>query len=120
MNKSIILHILGWIMSFEAGFMVLPLIVAIIYGEESGFAFLITIAICLIIGLPLALTKPKSRIFYAKEGFVSVALGWIILSIMGALPFFISRQIPHFVDALFEIISGFTTTGSSIDRKSVV
>ena len=114
MNKSIILHILGWIMSFEAGFMVLPLIVAIIYGEESGFAFLITIAICLIIGLPLALTKPKSRIFYAKEGFVSVALGWIILSIMGALPFFMSRQIPHFVDALFEIISGFTTTGSSI------
>lgn len=114
MNRSIILHILGWIMCFEAAFMVLPIIVALIYGENSGFAFLITIGICLLFGLPLALSKPKSRIFYAKEGFVSVALGWIILSLMGAIPFFISGQITNFIDAMFEIISGFTTTGSSI------
>ncbi|TAH74815.1 MAG: TrkH family potassium uptake protein [Anaerolineaceae bacterium] len=114
MNKSIILHVLGWILNFEAAFMVLPIIVALIYGEKSGYAFLITIGICLLIGLPLALFKPKSRIFYAKEGFVSVALGWIMLSFIGALPFYISGQIPHFVDAMFEIISGFTTTGSSI------
>ena len=114
MNKSIILHLLGWILNFEAGFMVLPIIVAIIYGEKSGFAFLITIGLCLLFGIPLSLIKPKSRMFYAKEGFVSVALGWIILSLFGALPFFISGQIPHFADAMFEIISGFTTTGSSI------
>ncbi|MDD4111646.1 MAG: TrkH family potassium uptake protein [Herbinix sp.] len=114
MNKSIILHILGWILNFEAAFMVLPIIVAIIYGEKSGFSFLITIGICLIIGIPLSIKKPKSRVFYAKEGFISVALGWILLSIIGTIPLYISGQIPHFVDALFEIISGFTTTGSSI------
>lgn len=114
MNKSIILHILGWIMIFEAAFMLLPVIVALIYGEPSGYSFLITIGVCLIIGIPLALKKPKSRVFYAKEGFISVALGWIILSFMGSLPFYISGQIPHFVDAIFEIVSGFTTTGSSI------
>ena len=114
MNKSIILHILGWILNFEAAFMILPLIVSIIYGEKSGFAFLITIGICLIIGIPLSIKKPKNRVFYAKEGFISVALGWILLSIIGTIPLYISGQIPHFVDALFEIISGFTTTGSSI------
>lgn len=114
MNRSIILHILGWIMSFEAAFMVLPIIVAMLYGEKSGFAFLITLGICLLIGLPLVFRKPKNRVFYAKEGFVSVALGWIILSFMGSLPFYISGQIPNLLDALFETISGFTTTGSSI------
>lgn len=114
MNKSIILHILGWILNFEAAFMVLPIIVAIIYGEKSGLAFLITIGICLVFGIPLSIKKPKSRVFYAKEGFISVALGWILLSIIGTIPLYISGQIPHFVDALFEIISGFTTTGSSI------
>jgi len=114
MNKSIILHIVGWILNVEAAFMVLPVIVALIYQEKSGVSFLITIVICLLIGIPLVLIKPKSKVFFAKEGFVSVALGWITLSIMGALPFLISREIPNYVDALFEIISGFTTTGSSI------
>lgn len=114
MNKSIILHIIGWILTVEAALMVLPGIVAIIYGEQSGYAFLITIGICLLIGVPLAIKKPKSNLFFSKEGFISVALGWIVLSIMGSLPFYISGEIPSFVDALFEIISGFTTTGSSI------
>lgn len=114
MNKSIILHIVGWILFFEAAFMLLPAIVALIYGEKSGIAFLITIVICLVLGMPLAIRKPKSRVFFAKEGFITVALGWIVLSIMGALPFFISGEIPDYVDALFEIISGFSTTGSSI------
>lgn len=114
MNRSIILHILGWILNFEAAFMILPIIIAIIYGEKSGIAFLITIGLCLLLGIPLSIKKPKSRVFYAKEGFISVALGWIILSFFGSLPFFISGQIPRFVDAMFEIISGFTTTGSSI------
>lgn len=114
MNKSIILHILGWILNFEAAFMVLPIIVAIIYGENGGLAFLISIGLCLLFGLPLTLIKPKSRVFHAKEGFISVALGWIVLSFFGSLPFFISGQIPRLVDALFEIVSGFTTTGSSI------
>ncbi len=114
MNKSIILHIIGWILTVEGAFMALPLIVAVIYKEQSGISFLITIGICLVIGVPLVLRKPKSKTFFSKEGFVSVALGWIVLSTMGALPFYISGEIPSFVDALFEIISGFTTTGSSI------
>lgn len=114
MNKSIILHIIGWIITIEAGLMILPCIVALIYREQSGYAFLITIGICLIIGIPLILRKPKNRVFFAKEGFVTVALGWISMSILGALPSYISREIPHYPDALFEVISGFTTTGSSI------
>lgn len=114
MNKSMILHILGWILTFEAGFMLLPLWVAIIYGESSGYTFLITIIVCLLIGIPLSLIKPKTRIIYARDGFITVAIGWIALSIMGSLPFYISKQIPHYLDALFEITSGFTTTGSSI------
>lgn len=114
MNNAIIFYIIGWILNIEAALMVLPGICSLIYGEKSGFAFLITIAICLLFGIPLSLRKPKSKVFFAKEGFISVALGWIVLSIMGAIPFFISGQIPSYVDALFEIISGFTTTGSSI------
>lgn len=114
MNKSIISHIIGWVLNFEAAFMLLPLVVAIIYKEQSGFAFLITIGLCLLFGIPLSLIKPKSNHFYAKEGFISVALGWVLLGLFGALPFFISREIPSYIDALFEIVSGFTTTGSSI------
>jgi len=114
MNKSIILYIIGWILNFEAAFMVLPLIVALIYQEQSGFYFLISIGLCLLFGVPLIIRKPKSNHFYAKEGFITVALGWIALSLFGALPFFISGEIPSYIDALFEIVSGFTTTGSSI------
>jgi trk system potassium uptake protein TrkH len=114
MNKSIILHIIGWILTIEALFMALPCIVAIIYQERSGYSFLITLLACLVIGIPLIIKKPKNHIFFAKEGFISVALGWIVLSIVGALPFYISGEIPSYVDALFEVISGFTTTGSSI------
>lgn len=114
MNVSIILFIIGWILNFEAAFMALPCIVAVIYGEREILAFLASMALCLVIGIPLVLRKPKSRAFYTKEGFIAVAMSWIILSIMGALPFIFSGAIPNFVDALFETVSGFTTTGSSI------
>ncbi|NLP35707.1 MAG: TrkH family potassium uptake protein, partial [Clostridiales bacterium] len=92
----------------------LPLVVSLIYREQSGFAFLISIGLCLLFGIPLSLKKPKSTHFFAKEGFITVALGWIILSLFGALPFFISGEIPSYLDALFETVSGFTTTGSTI------
>lgn len=114
MNKKFILHIIGWILIFEAAFMLLPTIVAVIYKEAHGYSFLITIGICLLIGIPLSRLKPKNKVFFAKEGFIAVALGWIVMSIMGALPFYISGAIPSYVNALFEVISGFTTTGSSI------
>lgn len=114
MNGSIIIYILGWIMSIEGAMMILPIITAIIYGESAGWAFVITMIICLLIGIPLIRKGPKNRVFYVREGFVSVALSWIVLSIFGALPFVISGSIPDIVDALFETVSGFTTTGSSI------
>jgi trk system potassium uptake protein len=114
MNKSIILHIIGWILTMEALFMALPSVVALIHKEQSGYSFLITLIACLVIGVPLAVKKPKSHVFFAKEGFFAVAIGWIVLSIVGAIPFYISGEIPNYIDALFEVISGFTTTGSSI------
>ena len=114
MNYSIIVYIIGMILKIEAVFMALPAITALIYQETSGIAFLITIALCLVIGLPLTRKKPTRKAFYTKEGFVTVALSWIVLSIIGAIPFVISRSIPNPVDALFETVSGFTTTGASI------
>jgi len=114
MNYSIIFYIIGWILNIEAAFMLLPCITALIYKEPGGWAFVITILLCLIIGLPLILKKPKNRLFYLKEGFVTTSLSWILLSIIGALPFVISGCIPDPIDALFETVSGFTTTGASI------
>ena len=114
MNYSIIIYIIGCILKIEAVFMVLPLITSLIYREVSGYAFLITIILCLAFGIPMTHKKPSKKAFYTKEGFVTVALSWIVLSIMGAVPFVISGSIPHPVDALFETVSGFTTTGASI------
>ena len=99
MNYSIIFYIIGWILKLEAIFMFLPGITAVIYGETSGFAFLITIIICLALGIPLTWKKPSKKAFYTKEGFVTVALSWIVLSIMGALPFIFSGSIPNPVEA---------------------
>ena len=114
MNYSMISYILGWIFNFEAAFMILPGITAIIYREKNGLAFLITMLICLTIGIPLTRRKRKSKVFHAKEGAVTVALSWLVLSIAGALPFIISGSIPHPIDAIFETVSGFTTTGGSV------
>ena len=114
MNYSMISYILGWIFNFEAAFMILPGITAIIYREKNGLAFLITMLICLTIGIPLTSRKRKSKVFHAKEGAVTVALSWLVLSIAGALPFIISGSIPHPIDAIFETVSGFTTTGASV------
>ncbi len=114
MNYSIIRYILGWVLILEALFMLLPCIVSIIYQEKSGIAFVTTAAICAVIGLLMVGKKPKNKNYYAKEGFVIVALSWIVMSLFGAMPFVLSGEIPSFVDAMFEIVSGFTTTGASI------
>ena len=114
MNFPIIFYILGWVLNVEAALMLLPVLTGILYGESSVISFLITIALCLAIGIPLVILKPKDRVFYVREGFVTVALCWIVMSIMGALPFLFSGSITHPVDALFETVSGFTTTGASI------
>ena len=114
MNYSIVFYMIGWILNIEAGFMLLPCLTALIYREKEGLAFVAVIALCLLIGLPLVLRKPKNRVFYLREGFVSTALSWIVLSCAGALPFLLSGSISRPVDALFETVSGFTTTGASI------
>ncbi len=105
---------LGHVLQFEAGFLLLPCIVALIYREKSGFAYLIMAAVCFVIGVCLSRIKGKSKNFFAKEGFASVALSWIVMSLAGCMPFVISGEIPKFIDALFETVSGFTTTGASI------
>ena len=114
MNYSIIIYIIGMILEIEAVFMALPAITALIYQETSGVAFLITIALCLVIGLPLTRKKPTRKAFYTKEGFVTVALSWIVLSIIGAIPFVISRSIPNPVDALFTATSATCVTGLAV------
>ena len=114
MNRKMIVYILGYVLILEAILMLLPAFVAIIYAEKAGFSFLIVSAISALLGFLITRKKPKVTIFYLKEGCVATALSWIVLSIFGALPFVISGSIPSFTDALFETISGFTTTGASI------
>ena len=115
MNCAMIRYIIGWILNFGAAFMSPSFVVGLIYREKSAWAIFATMLLCLVIGVPMVLLKrPKQAVFYAKDGFVSVGLSWVVLSVMGALPFVISGSIPHPVDALFETVSGFTTTGSSI------
>lgn len=94
--------------------MLIPCITAAVYREKSGMYFLIIAAMCGILGVIATHKKPDNTVFYSKEGFVSVALSWLVLSFFGALPFYISGEIPVFEDAMFETISGFTTTGASI------
>ena len=114
MNYKIVLYILGKVMMFLALFMLVPFLVAVIYGEKAGVYFLLTAIASLMIGFALSWKKPKDKRFYAREGFVVVSLSWIMISIVGAIPFVVSGEIPNMVDAVFEIVSGFTTTGASI------
>lgn len=116
MNRRMVLNTIGRILVLEATLMLLPAGVSLIYKEYTAlFAFLITIGISALLGLALMLLcRIKDTVIYAKDGFVTVTLAWISLSLLGALPFFISKEIPNFIDAFFEIVSGFTTTGASI------
>lgn len=114
MNTSIIRYVLGQVLKVEGILMLLPCLVALIYREQSGFAFLLTAFLSVSVGILMTHKRPAHHIFYLKEGCVTTALSWILLSIFGALPFYFSREIPSYTDALFETISGFTTTGSSI------
>ena len=114
MNYKMIKYILGWVLNIEAACMLLPLICSIIYKDECIGVFSLCIIICLAAGTLLVLFQPENKAVYAKEGFVIVALSWITISLFGALPFYLSGQINSYIDALFETVSGFTTTGASI------
>ena len=114
MNYSIIRTVLGHVIRFEGIFMLIPALIALFYGEKEGIYFVLCAAGCLLAGTFMTHKKTENRSFFAKEGFVSVSASWIILSFIGALPFIFSGVISNPVDALFEIVSGFTTTGASI------
>lgn len=117
MNYPTIFNNIGKILLVEAVLLVFPAIGAIIYGEDTLFSFALTIAALAVTGLLCMRKKPKKATVYAKEGYVIVALTWILMSLFGALPFYISGYIPSFTDAFFETVSGFTTTGATILRN---
>ena len=114
MNYRVISYILGWVLAIEGLFLAVSAAVGGMYGERTALSFLYAALICAALGVPAILKKPRRMAFFMKEGFVTVALCWIVLSIFGALPFVFSGEIPRFTDALFETVSGFTTTGASV------
>lgn len=116
MNYKLLFRILSYVLLIEAGFLIAPTVVAAINGEAL-FPFIITIALLVAVSVPFLIKKPKNKRMYAKEGFVAVGLCWILMSIFGALPFVFSGSIPNYIDALFEVVSGFTTTGATVLDK---
>lgn len=113
MNYKMIRYFFGIMLMLEAAFMLIPTATALIYSEDIT-PFIITIGILLFFGIPSVAFKPNNTRIYAKEGFICVAAAWILLSLFGALPFVISGAIPNYIDAFFETVSGFTTTGATI------
>ncbi|MBQ8518524.1 MAG: TrkH family potassium uptake protein [Agathobacter sp.] len=114
MNTSIIRYILGHIIKLEGFLMLLPCVIAIIFSEKELFTYLAIAVVCILLGSLLTIKKARNSVFYLKEGCIATVLSWVVLSFFGALPFYITGEIPHFTDALFETVSGFTTTGASI------
>lgn len=114
MNRRMVIFILSWVLRIEAILMIFPIITAIIYKEHVGSYFVLVAAIVGLAGWLMSKIKHPNMKLYTREGFVSVALSWIFLSFFGCLPFYLSGEIPSLVDALFETVSGFTTTGASI------
>ena len=115
MNYAIVFRLLGYILMIEGVLLLLPAVTSFIYAEWAVMGvFLLTAAISAALGLGLRTIKPRSKVFYMREGFAATALSWIAISIVGAVPFVLTGCIPNPVDALFETVSGFTTTGASI------
>ncbi|MEY8336470.1 TrkH family potassium uptake protein [Lachnospiraceae bacterium 62-35] len=114
MNYAMVAYITGWVLNIEAVFLILPCFVALLYGEKELGAFILSVLLCMAFGVFLIRKKPAKKVLYMKEGYVTVALCWIVMSIMGALPFLFGQVISNPIDALFETVSGFTTTGASI------
>lgn len=115
MNYRMICRLLCAVLRIVAAFMVPAALISLYYHEmRTCYSFLITIGLMLLLSCFSFIWKPKKKTFYAREGFVLASLSWVMMSVLGALPFVFSGTIPHFVDALFETTSGFTTTGASI------
>lgn len=115
MNKRSIIYILGWVLIVEAVAMQIGTITSLIYGEKEAWYFVLTGVVSAIIGvLAIKVKKPKNMVLYQKAGFASTALSWILLSLVGCMPFWLSGEIPSFIDAFYETVSGITTTGATI------
>ncbi|MBE7049050.1 MAG: TrkH family potassium uptake protein [Ruminococcaceae bacterium] len=114
MNYKMVLYLLGRILIIMAMLMCLPLSIALVQKEDPSLGFLVAIGVALVFGLIFGVKKPADTTLYAKEGVVVVGAGWLVTSILGALPFYIGSEIPSFVNAFFETVSGFTTTGASV------
>ncbi len=114
MNRRMTTYILGRMLGVEALVLLIPALVSVIYGEEGWKAFLLTSGILVLLYVLLGRKKPEDSTIYGKDGFIIIACAWILWSVFGALPFYISGEIPSYVDAVFETVSGFTTTGSTI------
>ncbi len=115
MNRRMVLYTIGQIIKVEAILLTLPAVVSLIYREQCFWSFLLTIGIAICLGFPMTIiSRPSNHVIYAKEGFVIVAAAWIMMSLVGALPFYLSGEIPSYISAVFETVSGFTTTGASI------
>lgn len=115
MNKRIIVYILGWVLVIEGAAMQIGTVTSLVYGENECLYFLIIGALSALVGvLAIKIKKPKNMVLYQKSGYAATALSWVVLSLIGCLPFWISGEIPLFIDALYETVSGFTTTGATI------
>lgn len=114
MNYRIVFYTLGMVLNFEAACMLLPFLCGAVFGESESIYFILCAVLCIIPGFLLTFRRPKNKTIYSREGFVIVAFSWIIMSIFAALPFVISKSIPDFINALFETVSGFSTTGATI------
>lgn len=114
MNYSIIRKILGIVIQFIGAFLVLPAFCGLVYGEKQAIVYIVLAVVYFALGRLISSFKLNNQAYYAREGLVVVGLSWIILSVLGAIPLVITKDIPNFTDALFETVSGFTTTGSSI------
>ncbi len=114
MNRGIIRYVIGSVIKIEALLLMAPFLTSLFYHEKEGFSYLIVALACLVTGSLLTIVKPQDHVFYLKEGCISTATSWIVLSLFGAIPFVLTGEIPNYINALFETISGFTTTGASI------
>ena len=114
MNKSFVRYTLGLCVGIEAIFLIISSMFALIYREQGFLQYFLVGLVSGLFALFSYFKKPKSKVFFAKEGFMIVALSWLVLSLIGAIPLFLLGETPNFIDALFEIVSGFTTTGATI------